>query len=98
AIPILKALAANDNLRNYLFRRFKRDDPPLYALSTKLEEFNNNSLTPLLPLLRGELLEELKAIIEQLISDDKIKHIAFNIGSIIDPVDFYYTEAKREED
>ena len=26
-----------------------------------------------------------------------MKHIAFDIGPILDPVDFYYTEAKREE-
>lgn len=62
AIPVLEALEANDNLHNRSLRRFERDDPPPYASSTESEEFNDGSLAP--P-PRGELPEELKAIMEQ---------------------------------
>ncbi|KAF1952625.1 hypothetical protein CC80DRAFT_527691 [Byssothecium circinans] len=95
AIPVLEALAANDNLHNRSLRRFERDDPPPYASSTESEEFDNDFLAP--PPPRGELPEELKAIMEQPISDEEMKHIAFELGSDIAPVDLYHTEAKREE-
>jgi hypothetical protein len=95
AIPVLEALVANDNLHNRSFRRFERDDPPPYASSTESEEFNDDFLAP--PPPRGELPEELKAIMEQPINDDEMKNIAFDMGPILDPVDFYHTEAKREE-
>ncbi|CZR50564.1 uncharacterized protein PAC_00438 [Phialocephala subalpina] len=95
AVPVLEALAANDNLRNRSLRRFERDDPPPYASSTESEEFNDDFVAP--PLPRGELPEELKTIMEQPITDDEMKHIAYEMRSILDPVDFYHIEAKREE-
>ncbi|KAI9786412.1 MAG: hypothetical protein M1839_006872 [Geoglossum umbratile] len=96
AIPVLEALAANDNLRNRSYRRFERDDPPPYVSSTESEEFSDDSLAPPPP-RRSELPEELKAIMEQPINDDEMKHISFNLGSILDPIDLYHTEAEREE-
>jgi hypothetical protein len=95
AIPVLETLVANDNLHNRSFRRFERDDPLPYASSTESEEFSDDLIPPPPPC--GELAEELKAIMEQQINDDEMKHIAFDMGSILDPVDFYHTKAKREE-
>jgi hypothetical protein len=62
AIPVLEALVANDNLHHRSFKRFERDDPLPYALSTESEEFNDDFLAP--PPPRNELLDELKAIME----------------------------------
>lgn len=97
-IPLLEALAKNDNLHNRSLRRFERDDPPPYVSSTESEEFDDDFFAPLSPIpLNGELPEEVKAIMEQPISDDELKRITFGMRPILEPVDFYLIEAKREE-
>ena len=92
AIPVLDALVANDNRS---FRRFERDDPPSYASSTESEEFNDDFLAPPPRPPCGELPEELKAVMEQPIDGDEMKHIAFDMGSIQTP-SVYITQKRRE--
>ena len=93
AIPVLEAIAANDNLRS--LRRFERDDPPPYVLSTKSEELDD---TDLLPPLRGRPMpEELKAIMDRPLNDDEFRTIASMMRKIVLPDNFYYDEAKREQ-
>ncbi|KAK3382007.1 hypothetical protein B0H63DRAFT_217895 [Podospora didyma] len=44
AVPVLEAIAVNDNLRS--LRRFERDDPPPYVSSTESEELDDADLIP----------------------------------------------------
>lgn len=93
-MPMLDALAANEELRSRSLRRFERDDPPPYASSTESEVFSDDYLEPPPP---RELPEELIALMEQPITDEERKHIAFDLGDILNPVDRYHIEANREE-
>ncbi|KAI1289079.1 hypothetical protein F5Y03DRAFT_378428 [Xylaria venustula] len=92
AIPMLEAIAANDNLRS--LRRFERDDPPPYTSSTESEEPEDADLIP--QPRGGPMPEELKATIERPFDDVELDDIAFSLESIVYPDHFYYTEAKRE--
>ncbi|KAF2240530.1 hypothetical protein BU26DRAFT_207337 [Trematosphaeria pertusa] len=91
AVPLLEAIAANDHLRNRSLRRFERDDPPPYAESTESEEFDDAPPPP----LRGELPEELQAIMDRPICTDELKR--YGLESTLQPGDFYYSEAMLEK-
>lgn len=93
AVPVLEAMAANDNLRS--LRRFERDDPPPYASSTESEEFDEMHLFP--PPRGGSLAEELQAILEPPLNDQELDMIAYTLGKSVHPAKPYHTEAKYEE-
>ena len=97
AIPALDALVKNDNQDNRSFGSFERGDPPSYAWLTEPIEFSDGFLWPPSPLQWAVLPEELKAIMEKPMNDDEMKDIALDVRSILVPVNFYRTEAKREE-
>ena len=93
-MPLLEAMATNDNLRS--LRRFERDDPPPYVSSTESERFDESDPTP--SSRGGPMPEELKAIIERPIDDDEISAISCSFHDIIRPYHFYHSEAHREND
>ena len=94
AIPVLEAIAVNDNLRSLY--RFERDDPPPYVSSTESEELDDADLIP--PPQGRPMPEELKAIMERHIDDNELNRISCFMHSIVRPDDLYYSEAKREDD
>jgi hypothetical protein len=96
AIPTPVALAENEKHRNRsLGRRFERDNPPPYASSTESESEFDSFFAPPRP---RDMSEELKSIMEKEISDDELNSIAYDMRTWSDPVSFYLTEAKLEED
>lgn len=92
AVPALEAIAANDNLRS--LSRFERDDPPPYVSSTESGELDDADLIPLPR--RGPMPEELKALMDQPLSEFELNSIATTLDQISLPDEFYYTEAHRE--
>ncbi|KAI0812807.1 hypothetical protein GGR55DRAFT_703538 [Xylaria sp. FL0064] len=94
AVPLLEAIAANDNLRS--LHRFERDEPPPYASSTELEELDDVDIFP--PPQGGPMPEELKAIMERPLTDDELYFITCRLEPFVYPDKFYYSEAKREHD
>lgn len=95
AIPLLEALAANEIYRNYSLRRFDRDDPPPYVSSTESGELDDYCPTPSQD---SPLPEDLRAIMEGPIEDQKIKFLALGLENLATPRHFYYTEVKLEEE
>ncbi|KAJ2898969.1 uncharacterized protein MKZ38_003538 [Zalerion maritima] len=93
AVPVLEAMAANDNLRS--LRRFERDDPPPYVSSTESEELDDADLIP--PPQGRPMPEELKAIMERPIDEKEIDSIPSFLHSVVRPDDFYHTEAMSEK-
>lgn len=93
ALPVLEAIAANDNLRS--LRRFERDDPPPYVSSTESEELDPADLIP--PPRGRPMPEELKAIMERPFDDDELNDIAFSLENIVYPDWIYYKEAWSED-
>lgn len=94
AIPVLEAVAANENYRNRTLRRFERDGPPRYRSSTESLAHDDDCHRPL---QEGPLLEELRAIMNRPIDDIELDGIAFDLISLATPSPLYYTEVKREE-
>ncbi|EFY89134.1 hypothetical protein MAC_04721 [Metarhizium acridum CQMa 102] len=92
AIPVLEAIAANDHLRS--LRRFERDDPPPYVSSTESSEHEDVDLIP--RPRGGPMPEELKAIMEQPLTQDERDEISGFMLKLTRPDDFYYAEAHRE--
>ena len=93
AVPALEAIAANDNLHS--LHRFKHNDPPPYASSTKSEELDNVDLIP--PTRSGPIPKELKALIGYPLSKDELETISDFIYKLPHPDNFYYTEAQRKD-
>ena len=90
ALPVLEALAADNNLRNGFLTRFG-DDPPPYAESTESEELDNAPPPP----ARGELPEELQLIMDKPIRTGELDR--YELESTLQPGHVYYTEAHLEE-
>ena len=89
-LPVLEALAADNNLRNGFLTRFG-DDPPPYAESTESEELDNAPPPP----PRGELPEELQLIMDKPIRTGELDR--YKLESTLQPGHVYYTEAHLEE-
>lgn len=81
AIPILEAIAVNDNVCS--LHRFERDDPPPYRSSTESAELDDEILNP--PRFGRPMPDELKAIMERPIDDKEINGISFRLESIVIP-------------
>jgi len=101
AMPLLDALTANRNLRTPSLWGFEGDDPPSYLSSTELELFDKVDKESR-PRLRtwDELPEELRAVMDQPISDLEVEDIVSNSSmiTILRPGDFYFTVAEIESD
>ena len=93
AVPVLEAIAANDNLRS--LRRFERDDPPPYVSSTESSEHGDADFT--MAPWSLQLPEDLQAIMKRPLDDDEVEHLSFLLERVVYPDDFYYSEAMREE-
>ncbi|KAI1117880.1 hypothetical protein F5Y14DRAFT_464907 [Nemania sp. NC0429] len=95
AMPVLQAMAANDNLRS--LRRFERDEPPAYASSTESE--GSEGLEQYLPLSsqqRRELEDRVKATMDPPLDDRERSLLAGAMESVVRPDDVYYSNATRE--
>ncbi|OAA63345.1 hypothetical protein SPI_03508 [Niveomyces insectorum RCEF 264] len=92
AIPTLEALAANEDVRNHLLRRFDRSDPPPYVSSTE------SSLHEMSPPRESRLPEDVLEIMERPITDEERNLMVFSygLGSDLAPNYMYLREAKRE--
>ena len=93
AVPILEAIAANDNLRR--LHRFERDDPPPYVSSTESEELDDADL--LLPLRGRPIPENLKAIIKSPLNDNELDNITHLNNKIVLLNYFYYKKIKLKK-
>ena len=81
AVPVLEAIAANDNLR--LLRRFERDEPPPCVSSTESEELDDIDLIP--RPLGQPMPDELKAIMDAPLDDFELKTASYYLGPMALP-------------
>ncbi|KJZ74770.1 hypothetical protein HIM_05887 [Hirsutella minnesotensis 3608] len=89
AIPVLDAIAANQELHGGALGRFERDDPPPYASSTESEE--------LAPELSTPPPDDVTAIMDPPLTDKERDDIAFLMPNIADPSKVYLRECKLED-
>lgn len=94
AVPVLEAMATNDNLRS--LHRFERDDPPPYASSTESEMLDEAELI-IRPPGVCQLPQDLQAVMEPPINDDERHLIADMLCWLAHPSKIYYREAKFED-
>lgn len=86
AVPLLEAIAANDNLRS--LRRFEREDPPPYESSTESEDFDVPE--------PGPMPQDFEALMDRPISEEELQRMSLRMSKIIYPREVYRNEAHSE--